>query len=172
VLDIFRTTKFSSSARLEHAVLLYSFMYPYKQSGWCQDVFEYQTHPTGLNLISTCLILLAILQVSRSMLGWTTCHTFPLYGFSICTYTIHVFLASLQSMVFVCPFICTNVSRGSQFCRVCFLYVRKERNKFKTAVSWDVMPSNMADWYRYVRGTCWIYLQKRSLLPSDKTIQC
>jgi hypothetical protein len=160
---MFRTTKCSSSGRSEHAVLWYSFMLPYKQSGWCHDVFEYQTHPTGLNLISTCLIPLAILQVSTSKLRSTTCHTFPLYGLSIFTYTIHVFLASLQCTVFVCPFICTNVSRGSQFCRFCFLYVRKERNKFKTEVSWDMMPSNMADWYRYVRGTCWIHLQERSL---------
>ena len=146
-------------------------MHPYKQSGWCQDVFERQTHPTGLNLISTCLILHAILQVSTSMLCSTTCHTFPLYGLSICIYTSHVFLASLQCIVFVCPFICTNVSRGSHFRRSCFLYIRKERNKFKTAVSWDVIPSSMADWYWYVRGTCWIHLQERSLLPTDKTIQ-
>ena len=146
LFDMFRTTKCSSSGRYEHVVLGYSFIYPYKLSGWCQDVSEYQTHPTGLNLISTYLILLAILQVSTSKPRSTACHTFPLYGLSICPYTIHVFLASLQCILFVCPFLCTNVSRDSHFCRFCFLYVRKERNKLKTAVSWDVMPSNMADW--------------------------
>jgi hypothetical protein len=167
---MFRTTKCSSSRRSVHAVLWYSLMHAYKESVWCQDMFEYQTHPTGLNLISTCLILLDIMQVSTAMLRSTTCHTFLLYGLSICPYTIHVFLASLQCIVFVCPFICTNVSRGSHFCRFCFLYVRKERNKFKTAVSWDVMPSNMADWYPYVKSTCWIHLQEPSLLSTDKTI--
>ena len=169
---MFRTTKCSSSGRFEHEVLWYYFMHLCKQSGWCQDVFEYQTHPTGLSLISTCLILLAILQVSTCKLRSTTCHTFRVYGLSISPYTIHVFLASLQCIVFVCPFICTNVSRGSHFCRFCFLYIRKERNKFKTAVSWEVMPSNMVDWYQYVRGTCWIHLQERNLLPTDKTIRC
>jgi hypothetical protein len=62
LFDMFRTTKCSSLGRCEHAGLGYSFMHPYKLSGWCQDVSEYQTHPTGLELISTYLILLAILQ--------------------------------------------------------------------------------------------------------------
>ena len=61
---------------------------------------------------------------------------------------------------------------GLSFLSLLFSLVRKQRNKFKTAFSWDVMPSNTADCYLYGRGTCRIHLKERCLLHTDKTIRC
>ena len=47
---MFRTTKYSSSARLIHAGLRYFFMHPFKQFGRCQDVLDYQTYQHNVSL--------------------------------------------------------------------------------------------------------------------------
>jgi hypothetical protein len=42
--DIFRKSKWLSPGRLVHYVLLHFLMHPYKQSGWCHDVFDAIKH--------------------------------------------------------------------------------------------------------------------------------
>jgi len=103
---MFRTSKCSSSERFVHAVLWYFFMHPYKQSGWCQDVFgTIQLHVKVFLRMNTWLF-----ETCRRQYNWITIINVKCVQFLVLIAYIYIYISQFKkrkvcNLYWICGFI-------------------------------------------------------------------